>query len=442
MIQWSVFRRWRNRGETRRQDKRYTVQLRLPNGTLTQRAAYTDRASSEQLAMRMVREAERKEVGLHDQFGQARKAPIAQHLAAFVLAMSNGTLARRRRSKPGADYIKRAEKRLKFLFSGLGVTRLEHLNQTDAERWFVDRVSAGWSDKTRDDHAALLRQFGSWLVDDQRWPSNPFHRLRPTRTEASRTFWRHALSVAELEQLVAAAEVRGVQQYAKVNPYATPETVADLQRKGRDRAALYQTAAYTGLRRRELMALVWDDVTLGAEPSLDVRAETQKTKRRVRIEVPAWLGEQLQGVRDRQAAALGGLPAATAQVFGTLSYRHITEQLKLDAVWAGFGRLDEESGRVLTDGGKVIDLHALRGTLATLAAEVGMPVRMLQQHMRHSDIRITMGVYAQVRDGALREQIELLPAPRSARGSATSPRSIAGDCGQGADGENRRGVGT
>jgi integrase len=403
----SIFKRKRN-GKLA---KRWTVQLRMPDGTLVQRVGFTDKGATRQLEARMVREAERKEVGLHDQFGKAKRTPLHDHIDAFLLAMQSGTLARRRHGKPTDRWIERVRRRLAYLFRLLGASRLEHLSQGEAETVLVERVRAGWSDKTRDDHAALLRQFGSWLVDDQRAAVNPFHRLRPTRNEASKTFRRHALTVAELEQLVAAAEVRGPQQYAKVNPWAAPEHVRELEAKGRERATLYQVAAYTGLRRGELCALVWDDVRLGSEPAIDVRAGTTKSKRRARLELPAWLGALLQQMRARRAAILGGPPPAHERLFAATSYRHITDQLRADAIFARLGRLDPESGRVLTDGGKTIDLHALRGTLATLAAEVGMPVKLLQQHMRHSDIRITMEVYAQVRSGAMREQVELLPAP-------------------------------
>lgn len=420
---FSVFKR-RRRGK---QDRRWTIEIRLPNGKTQQTVAFTDKAASIQKAAQLVREIERKEVGLHDQFSGARRTPLRDHVDAFLMAMQNGTLAKRRRSKPTDDYLGRARRRLEFLFRLLGASRIEHLVQADAERMLADRVAAGWSDKTRDDHAALLRQFGGWLVDDERARANPFHRLRPTRTEASRTFRRHALTVAELEKLIEAAEVRGVHEYRRVNPYATAEHFAELQAKGAERAVFYQVAAYTGLRRRELCSLVWDDVQLGAEPAIEVRAGTTKTKRRARLELPAWLGTLLQGLRARRAAALGGPPPATESVFLATSYRHVTEQLRLDAAFARIGKLDEAEGRVLTDTGKVIDLHALRGTLATLAAEVGMPVKLLQQHMRHSDVRITMEVYTQVRSAAMREHVELLPAPKSGPASGSGSPDIARD---------------
>ena len=402
----SVFRR-RRRGKAAR---RYTVQIRCPDGRVIERVGFTDKAASQQLAAQLVREIERREMGLHDRFEGARKCSLATHLEQFLVAMQNGTLSRRRRGgRPTDDYIVRSRKRLLAMFTWLGASRVEHLDQAEAERMLLDQVGAGWSDKTRDDHAALLRQFGGWLMQDGRWERNPFDRLRPVRDQASRTFTRHALTVHELGRLIEAAEVRALQEYRNSNPTAKPDTLERKRLAGWERGVLYQVAAYTGLRRGEVTALVWGDLQLGPEPAIQVRAETAKNRRGARLEVPRWLGVRLEEVRARRAVATGTPPAARSRVFGA-SYRHVTERLKQDAVWAGIGTV-QARGRVADDHGHVIDLHSLRGTLATLAAEVGMPARLLQQHMRHSDIRLTMEVYAKVREVSMREQVERLPQP-------------------------------
>lgn len=417
-ISISVFRRRRG-GKANR---RWTIQLRHADGRVEQKLAYTDRAASQQLAARMQREAERKEVGLHDKFSEARRTPLQRHVADFLLAMQNGTLARGRRGRPTAAYLKRARRRLTMLFDDLVANRIEDLRQHDAEKVLANHVAAGWSDKTRDDHAAILRQFGAWLVDDQRAAANPFHRLRPVRTEASKTFRRHALTIDEIERLVEAAQVRGRQVYAQMNPWATAEHLTEIEAKGAERAVFYQVAAFTGLRRGELTALVWDDLQLGQQPAIEVRATTTKNRRRARLEIPAWLGEVLAQHRAAAAKALGGLPTATARVFPLVSYRHVTEQLRLDAVFARIGRIEQVAGRsrVVTDAGAVVDVHSLRGTLATLAAQAGMPIKLLQQHMRHQDIRLTMEVYAKLPAGAMRAAIDALPAPVPAR---SNPRT-------------------
>jgi hypothetical protein len=45
-----------------------------------------------------------------------------------------------------------------------------------------------------------------------------------------------------------------------------------------------------------------------------------------------------------------------------------------------------------------MDVHALRASSVTLAAEAGANVRELQLHARHADPRLTMAVYTKARD--------------------------------------------
>lgn len=314
-ISSSVYRR------TRRGKKaaRHTISIRHPDGRRTQHAGFTDKAATLQRAAQLVRELERKEVGLHDQFAAARRTELAAHVEAFLTAMAQGTLARRRRGG-GADrtYVQRSRARLLLIFRALGASRIEHLVHAEAEAWLAERMRAGWSATTRDHHAALLRQFGSWLVDDQRAAVNPFHRLRPCRNEATRTFLRHALTLAELRALVESAEVRPVQEYRRINPNARSETIERLQADGFGRGTLYLVAAYTGLRRGEITRVQWQDLRLGPDPWIEVRPEIAKNRRRARVELPSWVAagsartspqSRSKGDRAAEACSIGVLGA-------------------------------------------------------------------------------------------------------------------------------------
>lgn len=407
VVGFSIFRRSRHG----RLAKRFTIEIRMPDGTTRQRAGFSDKGATQQFATKLVREIERREMGLVDPFADYRRAPIGEHAAAFLQSMAAGTLGGRRRSSPKPEWIGRAKKRLGFMLRAMGAARVEMLKLDEAERVLLQQVRQGWSDKTRDDHAALLRQFGEWLVDEKRTPDNPFRRLRPTRSAASKTFGRHALTVGELEQLVEAAEVRPLQAGVRANPWMSERRRGQLQVDGAQRAVLYQVAAYTGLRRGEVLALVWGDVRFGSEPAIAVRAGTTKNRRAARIELPRWLAELLEQLRKGRAGADGALPAGAATVFD-LSYRHVTERLRLDALFARIGTEQVVRGkkRVVSEDGRVIDFHALRGTLATLAGEVGVPPQVMRDLLRHSDVRLTIDVYAQVRNGAMRAAVESLPA--------------------------------
>ena len=403
--------------------KRWTIVLRLPDGKRREVTGFTDKQASKQRAAELVRAFERKEVGLHDPFAVARKTPLLEHLDNFLMSIENGTMRRRRHGgRPTEDWIATVRARMTKLFLWLGAARIEHLNVAAAEDVLAEQLRQGWSVKTRDHHAAILRQFGSWLVEDQRWAANPFHRLRTLSDQTTKTFRRHALTVVELGALVDAAEQRALQEYRNSNPMARPATLEAKRYQGWERGVLYQVAAYTGLRRGEVTQLQWADLSLaGAEPSIDVRAETTKNRQRARIELPRWLGGLLEQVRNARALQMGGTPPPRDRVFAA-SYRHLTERLKADALWAELGTVGDR-GRVFTAAGKVMDFHALRGTLATLAAECGMPAKHLQQLMRHSDLRMTMDVYTQVRSTAMRTEVDRLPAP-IAPGSDGNPPPV------------------
>lgn len=424
-VSFSVYRRGVRSGQGQ---KRYTIELRLPDGTKSTRIGFTDKAATLQLAARLVREIERKEVGLVDLLAGSRRTPLAEHLETFLRAMKQGTLGRRRHGGACSDeWIARSRHRLLAMFASMGATRIEHLQQVEAERVLAERCATGWSAKTRDDHASLLRQFGAWLHDGQMAHANPFARVRPTRDAASRTFRRHALTVAELGRLVEAADTRPVQNYTRVVPWASADGAREaIRAQGWERGVLYQVAAFTGLRRGEVLALQWGDLLLGATPAIAVRAETTKNRRAARLELPRWLGGLLEQLRARRTADIGGVPGARSRVFEA-SYRHITERMQLDAEWAKIGTWQTVRGklRLCTEDGRVVDFHALRGTLATLAAELGMPPRILQDLMRHSDVRLTMEVYAQVRSDAMRAAIEALPNPVSAPVRVDPRRTLA-----------------
>jgi hypothetical protein len=52
---------------------------------------------------------------------------------------------------------------------------------------------------------------------------------------------------------------------------------------------------------------------------------------------------------------------------------------------------------VIDDCGMVVDFHSLRHTFARLGAKAGIPLAVMQKRMRHSDPKLTAGVYTHLR---------------------------------------------
>jgi hypothetical protein len=62
------------------------------------------------------------------------------------------------------------------------------------------------------------------------------------------------------------------------------------------------------------------------------------------------------------------------------------------------------------DRGRTVDVHAMRTTFGTLLSKTGTAPRTAQAAMRHSDIKLTMGVYTDPRLLDVRGAVEKLPA--------------------------------
>ena len=86
--------------------------------------------------------------------------------------------------------------------------------------------------------------------------------------------------------------------------------------------------------------------------------------------------------------------------------------LNRDLKLAGIAKVDER--------GRTLDVHALRTTFGTLLSKGGVAPRTAQAALRHSDIRLTMGVYTDPKLLDVRGALEVLPA--LALGAGTGER--------------------
>ncbi len=147
--------------------------------------------------------------------------------------------------------------------------------------------------------------------------------------------------------------------------------------------AMYRTAAMTGLRLGELIALRWRDVDWTAS-AIRVRSNyvcgefgTPKSKRSTRS-VP--MADQLAGELERYYQS-SGEPADGELVFprpdsgGPLDKSTTLRRMRLALKAAGL----DESHR----------FHDLRHTFGTAMAAAGVPMRTLQEWMGHRDIQTT-----------------------------------------------------
>lgn len=184
---------------------------------------------------------------------------------------------------------------------------------------------------------------------------------------------------------------------------ASPEEATRLVAAVADRdRALWATALYGGLRRGELMALLWEDLDLAAGV-IRVERSWDRTER-VTVDTKS------RGGRRR-------VPMA-----GSLR-RHLLEHRLLTGTGEGlaFGRsatlpFDPSSTRVRAlkawrlAGLESIGLHECRHTFASLMIAAGVNAKALSTYMGHASITITLDRYGHLMPGNENEAAGLLDA--------------------------------
>lgn len=183
-------------------------------------------------------------------------------------------------------------------------------------------------------------------VRDGRLVRDPARLARPPRPDAKPL---RALAPAEVARVVEAAREAGTM------------------------GSLVLLAVSTGLRRGELLALRWDDVT---DATLTVRTGKTARSRRT-ISLPALAREAIERERGN----------GSVYVFSVDGGR--TGLQAVSAGWHAIAATAGVTGR----------LHDLRHTVASLLLSRGVPVTDVSAMLGHANAAITMSVYAHVLPG-------------------------------------------
>jgi integrase len=254
------------------------------------------------------------------------------------------------------------------------------------------------------------KSFTAWLVRDRRTPTDPLMHLSRQNVAVDRRHDRRALSPEEFSALVDAARSgRPIEGIA-----------------GPDRAMLYVMAAWTGLRRAELGSLTLRSLNLdGHPPTATVAAGFSKrrrddtqvlhpqlviqlrswlaTKRRLKLNEPLFpISGRVPGGTDRKTHKMIRLDLAAAR------------EKWINEVQTAKERRERDKSDFLAycnHFGRYADFHSLRHTFITQLAQAGISPRMAQTLARHSDIRLTLGVYTHVDLHDQVAAIQLLKGP-------------------------------
>jgi integrase len=229
-----------------------------------------------------------------------------------------------------------------------------------------------------------------------------------------RTMLADAVREEVLERNVASLVRSPSVERDEVKPWSPAEASQFLAAAVRHRLhALFAVGVALGLRKGELLALRWSDVDLEAGV-IYVRQNVQRlpevglvygrpksSKSRRTVPLPATSVKVLRVHRARQAAealALGSAWPDAGLVF-TSTVGTVIEPRNLTRL---FDQLTEKAGV------RRIRFHDLRHTCASLLLAQGVPPRVVMDVLGHSQIAITMDLYAHVMPTALREAADAI----------------------------------
>jgi integrase len=376
-----------------------------------------DETAARQMLADLERKAELVKAGVMTTAENAvsghQETALAEHFAAYVEALA----ARGTTRKYQVDcrlYLDR-------LARECALSRLADIDRTTLECWIGQQAKAGKSARTRNAYQEALVAFCNWCVQTRRLAHNPLDGMTWANVKADPRRQRRAMTEPELMSLLLVARERplldvltirrGTRKGAAV-ANVRPEVRARLEWIGRERALIYKTLVLTGLRKGELASLTVAKLDLDADPpfaELDAADEKNREGNTIPLrpdlaaDLREWLADQLG--RMQQEALRNGFPVPARlppdmRVFYVP--RWLYKILNRDLRLAGIPKRDER--------GRTLDVHALRTTFGTLLSKGGVAPRTAQAAMRHSDIRLTMGVYTDPKLLDVGAALDVLPA--------------------------------
>jgi integrase len=357
------------------------------------------RAAREVLAAQL-RDIEKQKAGHVDRFAETRTMPIGKLVTAYKERLEAEDSAPR--------YVKGAIRMIRDFIKFAKIATVPGILIADAER-FVAHVRSRRSAKTRDHHASALRSFGRWLERTGRWERDPFHGLqvRTANRDRFRVFRRVSFRFEEAERLVEAAWAR---HEAEKSLGGMPTQYDYADGKGvRDRQTLYWFALTTAFRANECASVRWEDLTLdGSKPSVRLAGHFTKNGLDANVPLQPFVAEALKGMRTRRTATQ--LRRGAGPVLETEFVFHvpnkIAEIVRKDAAYAGLIPLRSATS-------KRVDFHCLRKSCARILIELNVHPKVIQQTLRHADIRLTMDLYGELgEDDLFRELPGKFPVPK------------------------------
>ena len=326
---------------------------------------FTDKAASLSKMAKMNTALERGEAEMIDPRKEQLQREAVKHLEEFLPVMrANG---KSEKDKDRKEAILRAF-----------AARLSSLSDltTEAVDSYLSGVKGSAGNKKK--HLSAISIWVTWLRKKDRIGSNPLDRV-DVPTGGKKTKARRALAVELIQQLLDATRRRPLETFSvRYGEEVREEVKKMLELRGRERALVYKMAVYTGLRLGEIAALRPCHLELNRKPFPRVEIPGKETKNGQKarlllvpgfaIELAGWIKDTGKGLDD----PLFHVPQASVRI------------MQADLKFAGIPYRTSQGDA---------DFHSLRMTSNVMLGQAGIPARIRQLFMRHSDIRLTMSTY-------------------------------------------------
>jgi integrase len=248
-----------------------------------------------------------------------------------------------------------------------------------------------------------VKAFCRWLCDNYRMPEDP---LRGVKVQVVKkhhqVYKRRPLTIEQFEKLIDTT-------------HKSPKTREGLT--GPERAVMYELAAYSGQRRGTLLHMLHTDFdVIDGVPVLRTNPSWHKSEKEILIPMRSEFLPRLNGFL---ASRPQGQP-----IFGARPRMKTARMIQQDLADAGLISITKRivNHTLLVEQapdsrGFIVDFHSLRGTCATLLARAGVPMKVVQEILGHSDINLTANIYTSVALGDKVKAVESIKNQGTAQGA-------------------------
>ncbi len=276
-------------------------------------------------------------------------------------------------------YIRHTQNRLKKTVQDCRFTYFRDITKSAVVIYVGKLIKDGASATTAGHYLDSIKTFLNWAEQDQRIIRNPIAKMgKPDRDSVPKG-------------------VLNPEQFVHLIKTTSEKNILIGKTTGQMRAVLYLLAGMTGLRKKELLNLCWDDINLSSDNAfVKVKASIAKNGKEAEQPVPPIVVNLLAELKARVR------PNDNDRVF--LSFAkpiNTAELIREDLAVAGLELIDRE--------GNEICFASLRNSYISFLANSQTPAKVVQKLARHSDPRLTFNTYARTFEKAEQKAVTFLP---------------------------------